>query len=64
MNVKEQSQKAYSSKAVAKQTDTKTERLDLRVTRQLKKRLTKKAKQLNVSRNQLVEDVLIAFLDR
>jgi predicted HicB family RNase H-like nuclease len=45
-------------------TETKTERLDLRVTQEFKKRLTEKAKQLNVSRNQLVEDVLIAFLDR
>jgi len=45
-------------------TEAKTERLDLRVTRHLKKRLTEKAKQLNVSRNQLIEDMLIAFLDR
>ena len=49
---------------MAKQTEAKTERLDLRVTQKLKKRLTEKAKQLNVSRNQLVEDVLIALLDR
>jgi predicted HicB family RNase H-like nuclease len=49
---------------MTKQTETKTERLDLRVTQKLKKRLTEKAKQLSVSRNQLVEDVLIAFLDR
>lgn len=40
----------------------KDERLEIRLKSGMKKDLTEKAKQLDISRNQLVEDVLFRFL--
>jgi|AACY02.1.fsa_nt_gi predicted HicB family RNase H-like nuclease len=40
----------------------KDERLEIRLQSGMKKDLTEKAEQMNISRNQLVEDVLFDFL--
>ena len=40
----------------------KDERLEIRLQSGMKKDLTEKAQQMNISRNQLVEDVLFDFL--
>lgn len=40
----------------------KDERLEIRLQSEMKKDLTEKAKEMDISRNQLVEDVLFDFL--
>ena len=40
----------------------KDERLEIRLQSGMKKDLTEKAQEMNISRNQLVEDVLFDFL--